>query len=1313
MSRLRRSYRAKRVLLVGATGFLGGVTLSKLLADCPDLERVLVLLRRMPGLPAASRFEQRVLPSVAFDPVRDRWADLAKLVTILQGDLGSPDLGLDEAGLAEIAGVDLILNCAGLVDFEAPLDQAWRTNIEGVRHLIAVARATGAHLVHVSTCFVAGCASGRREETVEYGFFPRRDDAPYLAFDPEREVADLVDEIDRLTRGAEEQAAQARYREQALERFRTLNAGLPSQAALSNASRRIARDDLKAQLVEAGRRRAEFWGWPNVYTYSKSIGEQLLCRSEGVRWTVVRPAIIESALNYPEPGYNLNATTSAPLVMLALNGFQLAPARSDLVLDIVPVDAVASGVLAVGAAALGGKAEPVYQIGTSDVNPCRSDRVIELIGLYLHERELAKDPSWLAGVFKANREPALVDRTGFEGKTRRIEALWRKLASRAETWRSGVDHPGLREVLEKVADRAAKTAEDMDKARSLWDLFLPFSHDYDYRFVSRHIRDLWADLGEGQDLKDLDWRTYWIDIHIPGLRRHVLTDSFGKQVKPVATPMSLAERVEAVARDDANRAALTVSGEDSAESWTYGSLWSQAGAISAALSSLGLETVVIPVDNGGLWIPALLGAQRAGVVADLRGPIPSTRPGAPAARRPQRGGEDQATGGAKALEVIEAVDGTWTISAGRKKPVRVEPISATAADPPELGPSEVLNPPGIRFDGAEPVAARDLARRLERIAGWLDLEPGTTVAAAAGLAPLALLAPLHAQGELWIAEGDRLAEAIGGGAPTAAIVGAEVSDQAGRLRAVLDLAPLAGMSRLKRLSDRKVKLTQALAEGLTLAGHRDVTGGSGHDKPFSAEPEIAWEGTPWLVRLTDDATPKAWLDGRRDEATSQGALQAKLRDDRGVADAVLRGEEGARLAFVRPDPEEFRDFRGAVTHLHRLLRDLNAEAAASQRLHAMIVTFGDLPGPGDDSWEARTDWIRLSPRTEPATWGEWPDDRIPLDDLEDETMRLARGKLGPADLDFVVDHHREAVLTLARLLLLERVLLAHFRTGDRFNAQAFLQRYQQEAGRTERLEYKVGYRLGALSQKWRDWTRSEDPDGKLLPPAVTEPVKKGLGAATDAFFEHAMDVSVRGGAYIPAQGSFVVVANHSSHLDTGVIKYALGTWGDRVRALAAKDYFFGTPAKRFLAHHFTRLIPTERQAVTTEWIKRAREALGQGDCVLIFPEGTRTADPEVGPFKASLGTLLRSCQAPVLPVYVYGTHAILPKGTAFPKGRKIQVYIGPPVTYAKLERISAEAGGTLARDRMMADYVRDAVAALKAGDYFWLRETAPAGGPDE
>ncbi|MBM3268672.1 MAG: SDR family oxidoreductase [Candidatus Sericytochromatia bacterium] len=1279
MSALQEAYRGKRILLVGASGFLGGVALSLLLSRCPELERAYVLMRRAPGLPAPERFAERVLPAVAFDPLRAAWPEINDRVTVLQGDMSAPDLGLEPDALEALGDLDLILNCAGLVDFEAPLDQAYRTNVVGVQNLVALARRTGAHLIHVSTCFVAGAATGRRAEEVEAGWFPRRDEAPYLDFDPAREIADIEAEIGRLGKAVEEQAAQASYRERALERFRSLNAGLPSPAALANAARRVQRDDLRDRLVEAGRKRANFWGWSNVYTYSKSIGEQVLAAADDLRWSLVRPAIIESALRYPEPGYNLNATTSAPLVMLALNGFQLAPARPDLVLDIVPVDTVAAGILAVGAAAVRGRAGQVYQIGTSDANPCRGDRVIELIGLYIHERELGKGK----GVLHANREPVIVSREAFEGRTRRGQALWRTLADRAEALRGSVDHPALRAILGKAAARAATVAEDLDKARAFWDLFLPFTHDYDYRFVSAHIRDLWAELGEPYDLRELDWRTYWLDVHIPGLRRHVLTESFGKTIKPVATPMSLAERVEAVARDDAYRAAFTAPG---GRSLTYGELWARAGQIAGSLRERPQGEVGVDLDPEGWWLAALLGAQRAGRVARLSGPG-TARKGGP--------------------RIAAAADG-FALLAGRRR----ESISYQNARTDGLGASDAPGAPGIAMGDREPIAARDLARSLERLAGWLACEPGAVVVVSADAPPVALLAPLHAQAELRLVPDEAVPGAIADGGATAVVACAAVPDRPYRLRALVDASPLSGTARLEAC---KLPVTQILADGLLLAAHREVTRPADRDAPFEAESGVSWPDMPWRVRVSDDRPDRVFLDGLAGEATSLGALRARLADQPGVAAATVHGGAGTTLAFLRPDPAAFRDFRQMVARLGGVLRETNSAIPAAQRLHALIVTFGDLPEPGDDTWEARTDWIRLSPRSERAEWAGMPDDRIPLFDLEEEDVRLARGRLAdPADLAFVLDHHREATLTYERLLVLERVLLALFRRAEPFNAQAFLQRHGDEAARTARLEYRVGFRLGTIVQKWRDWHASEDPEGTLLPAAVTEPVKAGLAMATDAFFDHAMDVSVRGKAYIPVAGAYVVVANHSSHLDTGVVKYALGAWGERIRALAAKDYFFGTPARRFLAHHFTRLIPTERQAVTTEWVKRAREALGEGDWVLIFPEGTRTADPEVQPFKASLGTLLRACRAPVLPVYVHGTHEILPKGTLLPRGRKIRVFVGPPIPYAHLEQVTAAAAGTLARDRLMADYVRDAVAGLERGDFFWLRDRAlPAGGRDE
>src|SRR5690606_28985055 len=58
------------------------------------------------------------------------------------------------------------------------------------------------------------------------------------------------------------------------------------------------------RLTAIGMERAEHWGWTNTYTYTKSLGEQIILGDESVRATVVRPAIVESSLRYPFAGWN-------------------------------------------------------------------------------------------------------------------------------------------------------------------------------------------------------------------------------------------------------------------------------------------------------------------------------------------------------------------------------------------------------------------------------------------------------------------------------------------------------------------------------------------------------------------------------------------------------------------------------------------------------------------------------------------------------------------------------------------------------------------------------------------------------------------------------------------------------------------------------------------------------------------------------------------------------------------------------------------------------------------------------------------------
>src|SRR5213075_574291 len=96
-----------------------------------------------------------------------------------------------------------------------------------------------------------------------------------------------------------------------------------------------------------------------------------------------------------------------------------------------------------------------------------------------------------------------------------------------------------------------------------------------------------------------------------------------------------------------------------------------------------------------------------------------------------------------------------------------------------------------------------------------------------------------------------------------------------------------------------------------------------------------------------------------------------------------------------------------------------------------------------------------------------------------------------------------------------------------------------------------------------------------------------------------------GRSYIPPAENFIVAANHSSHLDMGLVKMALGDWGSRLVALAAKDYFFEDPVRRAYFENFTNLVPMDRHGSLRESLRLASREIEKGNILLIFPEGTR------------------------------------------------------------------------------------------------------------
>jgi long-chain acyl-CoA synthetase len=170
-----------------------------------------------------------------------------------------------------------------------------------------------------------------------------------------------------------------------------------------------------------------------------------------------------------------------------------------------------------------------------------------------------------------------------------------------------------------------------------------------------------------------------------------------------------------------------------------------------------------------------------------------------------------------------------------------------------------------------------------------------------------------------------------------------------------------------------------------------------------------------------------------------------------------------------------------------------------------------------------------------------------------------------------------------------------------------------------------------------------------VPSAISEAAKEGMRIVQAQFNGPGLGTKVYGRANIPQNRQTIVVSNHTSHLDMGLVKYALGDYGNRVTALAAKDYFFeGNRAKITWFTHFTNVEPLDRKTGFRASMREARAVIDEGRVVLLFPEGTRQTDGTLGEFKPLVGKLSLDTGVDILPLYIDGAHKAMPKGRMLP-----------------------------------------------------------------
>lgn len=1373
--------RGKRLLLIGGTGFLGKVLVGMLLKRFPDLGHIYLMVRAKGKMSPKERFEQEVWATPCFDPLRSE-LPLDKLYTRLTpvaGDVVERRAGISAELLVELqrVGIDAVLNVAGVVSFDPPLDEGLRVNAVGVQNLLelcrdlavrptpqntgAPANATSAPmpsptvdppravpLLHTSTCYVAGGRTATIWEDDPRDIpFPRadREDSDGLErshWDPLRELDEGMAIAKHLRARAVDAQMESQFLDRAKAKLRELNrptSGEPLAQAIKKEREKFIDDE----LGKVGMERARHWGWPNTYTYTKSIGEQLLAAS-GQPYTIVRPAIVESSYEFPFRGWNEGINTSAPLIFLAMQGQVQFPTRPGHILDVIPVDMVCAGTILSCASLLRGEQAKVYQYGSGDTNPLTLHRLIELTSLFKRRYMRSR-----------NRGNPLVNRMlAYNGLMPVTPEVYRARSTPAhkaamETVSSGLAL--LRKTpLAAVARSTQKNVDALTKQMKITDFiletFIPFMAEYNYNFRCDNTRAEAARLVDKDRAlllwqpEKIDWRDYWIDVHVKGLRKWVfphLEAKLAKRPRAEDRFSDLVSLLEEVAdREGGNVAVQRLVPGDEGQTLvgvTYRDLRRRAHACASRLADLGVhpgDRVALVAKNSPEWAIAFFGVLCAGGSVVPLDPALS---------------EDELGRRMKHVDASMAILGDGAPS----------PLEAACLDLDELCEAP---PADIVVEPPEVLIAPDDVALIAYTAGTTGAQKPVVLthknvtAVLASVAPLfkiskrdsglsvlplfhtfeltcGLLLPMLRGARVTYVDdvtAESLADAFQVAGITAMIGVPQVWEELEEKiqRELQDSGPLSEAAYQAGLFVNRT-LGKALGVNLGRVLFRPI-----HDRLGGKIRFLVSTGGPVPKKTADtfrslgielkqgygltEAAPVLALGDAKGQRPIPG-VEVEIRDvnEDGVGeivargDAVMRGYLDDELTAEAFGPDGWLrtgdlgriDKDGRITVV---ARDNEVITLASGRRvyprgieEALCQCKGVdevcVVGVPDGQGGERVGCLAVVKNGEDVAAVEravaWAARK--LDEHERPSAVIATATPLPRTTDRKVRRPEVIALLVAEE---SRRTTAH--AAALTPAEVLGPRDAQPALGDERLP-APGHRATK---------RQRDVDAPLdVPAPVREAVKGVLGGMQRFFYEKGLDVEIEGRQHIPWNRQTIVVANHASHLDMGLVKVALGRYGDDIVALAAKDYFFEGKWRRTYFEQFTNLRPLDRGDNPREAMREASGLLERGHTVLLFPEGTRTSTGELAAFRPAVTWLALKHSVDILPIYVDGTYRSMPRGSFLPRNRHVAARIGEVIPARRLQEATEAMGLRLsAACQKTAVVVQKAVEALRDGRSFHL-----------
>ncbi|XP_076954344.1 fatty acyl-CoA reductase 3-like [Bidens hawaiensis] len=340
----------KTILVTGATGFLAKIFVEKILRVQPKVNKLYLLVRATDAKSALQRFNTEAVAKDLFKVLKEKYGTnlqsfLSEKVVLVAGDITYENLGVKDSNLIEEMwqNVDVVVNVAATTNFDERYDIALALNTFGAKNVLNFAAkcVNIKLLLHVSTAYVSGEKPGIMLET------------PY-------HLGEALNHAPRLDINTEKKIIEEKLKE------------LSSDETSTDKSITLAMKDLGIQ-------RANKFGWPNTYVFTKALGEMILGHLKGnMPLVILRPTIITSTYKEPFPGWIEGIRTIDSLAVGYGKG-RLACFLGDpeSIIDVIPADMVVNAMITAMAAHANQPSETIYHVGSSVSNPLKYKSIQE------------------------------------------------------------------------------------------------------------------------------------------------------------------------------------------------------------------------------------------------------------------------------------------------------------------------------------------------------------------------------------------------------------------------------------------------------------------------------------------------------------------------------------------------------------------------------------------------------------------------------------------------------------------------------------------------------------------------------------------------------------------------------------------------------------------------------------------------------------------------------------------------------------------------------------------------------------------------